>query len=224
MKTHEAFGPICHAIMSPRQARPGRPRVGHSSPTATSHPPASLLAYFGLDNNEYHAITSDSEGTSQHAWSLSRSIREQWYGVVTEERNSFSRSREVELEALPGVSALDGSRSVDAVRGPSGREYRGETLCGLGVNDEPRQSAIHIIEWRFFDPIILLLIVANCATMAWESPLDEPGTRKAALIARLELLYDSSDCCVFLVLGKRCWERGGRQAVPGERLLLLLSC
>ena len=46
-----------------------------------------------------------------------------------------------------------------------------------------------MVESRWFDPVILLTILANCTTMAWASPLDPPGTQKEALLASLEWLY-----------------------------------
>ena len=42
---------------------------------------------------------------------------------------------------------------------------------------------------QVFDPLILLTILANCTTMAWESPLDPEGTSKAAFIAVCEWVY-----------------------------------
>ena len=42
---------------------------------------------------------------------------------------------------------------------------------------------------RYFDPIVLVTIVCNCITMAWESPLDPPGTTKAAFIDVCEWVY-----------------------------------
>ena len=41
----------------------------------------------------------------------------------------------------------------------------------------------------FFDPVILLTIMSNCVTMAWESPLDPSGTSKAAFIDVCEWIY-----------------------------------
>ena len=36
---------------------------------------------------------------------------------------------------------------------------------------------------------MLATILANCATMAWESPLDPPGTSKAAFIDQCERVF-----------------------------------
>ena len=36
----------------------------------------------------------------------------------------------------------------------------------------PRRLAIYAVEHPIFDPLILTTIIANCATMAWDSPLD----------------------------------------------------
>ena len=53
----------------------------------------------------------------------------------------------------------------------------------------PRKWAIRVVEFPLFDPFILLTILANCATMAWQSPLDPPGTWKAGFIDVLEMVY-----------------------------------
>ena len=54
---------------------------------------------------------------------------------------------------------------------------------------EPRRTAIRIVESKPFDPFILLTILANCSTMAWESPLDPEGTDKAAFIDKCEWVF-----------------------------------
>ena len=40
-----------------------------------------------------------------------------------------------------------------------------------------------------FDAFILATIICNCVTMAWESPLDPPGTAKAHFIDMCEIAY-----------------------------------
>ena len=75
------------------------------------------------------------------------------------------------------------------VVGSSGREYGGESLWCLPVYAEPRRSAILLCESVWFDPFILTIILINCVTMAWDSPLDPPGTGKATLIGVMEALY-----------------------------------
>ena len=70
---------------------------------------------------------------------------------------------------------------VREVTGPSGRLYGGQFLC-MRVYHRPRRWAILLVEWGPFDPVILTTILANCATMAWQSPLDPLGTPKAAFI------------------------------------------
>ena len=49
--------------------------------------------------------------------------------------------------------------------------------------------AIGLIEQPYFDPLILLTILCNCVTMAWDSPLDPPGTWKAGLLGLCEWTY-----------------------------------
>ena len=76
--------------------------------------------------------------------------------------------------------------SAALVEAPSGKLYAGRSLWGMLPAHEPRRSAIRLIELRWFDMVILLTIGANCATMAWESPLDAmlhpEGTWKSEFI------------------------------------------
>ena len=82
---------------------------------------------------------------------------------------------------LPGLDVLrDGADwNIKEVRGPSGKVYAGLLGC-VPPGAEPRRSAIHLVESKWFDPLILVAILTNCATMAAESPLDPEGTNKAA--------------------------------------------
>ena len=57
------------------------------------------------------------------------------------------------------------------------------------MSTPPRRGAIALVEARYFDPLILVTIMCNCFTMAWESPLDPDGTRKAAFIDVCEWVY-----------------------------------
>ena len=88
-----------------------------------------------------------------------------------------------------GLEGLDVHPPKRMVVGPSGRIYSSTSLCCLRVADQPRKAAIHFVEARLFDPVILLTILANCMTMAWESPLDPPGTLKAHFIDGCEWIF-----------------------------------
>eukprot|EP00966_Prymnesium_polylepis_P191803 4444896-Prymnesium_polylepis.2 len=87
----------------------------------------------------------------------------------------------VSMDALDSVDRL----SVDRVQG-SNKVYGGTSVVGLRPGHEPRRSAIRMIESPVFDPSILVAILANCVTMAWQSyamSCLEPST----CAARLEL-------------------------------------
>jgi len=45
------------------------------------------------------------------------------------------------------------------------------------------------VEASLFDTIILITILCNCVTMAWESPIDPSGTWKSAFIDLCEWAY-----------------------------------
>ena len=88
-----------------------------------------------------------------------------------------------------GLETLHYLPPVAKCRGPSERLYSSVSLFCLLPGHEPRRSAIILVESRFFDPCILLAILANCATMAWQSPLDPEGTPKAALLGVFEWVF-----------------------------------
>ena len=90
-------------------------------------------------------------------------------------------------EELP-LSALDASPPANAVTGPSGAVYH-TTSFGLRPHQFPRRQAIKLVEWASFDSFILGVIVCNCITMAWQSPLDPTGTRKQEFLAIIEWAY-----------------------------------
>lgn len=72
---------------------------------------------------------------------------------------------------------------------PSGSVYRGTSLFCLRPSASVRLQCISIVESSAFDSTILAVIMLNCLTMAWESPLDPAGTWKAQTIDMLEWLF-----------------------------------
>ena len=92
------------------------------------------------------------------------------------------RSIVANMSKAPGLEALYLLTPAEEVRGPSGRLYTGSSLCCLKPATWPRRWAIRFVESKPFDPFILVTIICNCATMAWESPLDPCCTPKADFI------------------------------------------
>ena len=108
-------------------------------------------------------------------------------------------------EELDGLEGLDSIPPKSEVIGPSGKVYHGMSMCAFRIHDEPRRSAILFVEHPYFDQAILLTILVNVATMAWDSPLDPPGTKKAAFIGGCEWAYlaifTTEMCCKILAYG-----------------------
>ena len=86
-------------------------------------------------------------------------------------------------------SGLPADELPEEVCGGDGRTYGGKALCGLRPGFWPRKEAILLCEAPYFDQLILATILANCATMAWESPRDPPGTLKASFIGLCEWVF-----------------------------------
>lgn len=82
----------------------------------------------------------------------------------------------------PTLLALSDSSYPIEVVGPSGKVYCSTSIFCLRPYHCPRNLAIWTCESRPFDPLILVTIMCNCATMAWESPLDPCCTPKADFI------------------------------------------
>ena len=88
------------------------------------------------------------------------------------------------------TSTLGGANPPMMAQGPSGWIYHSTSICCLRPFHFPRRVAINIVESPPFDPLILITIMCNCFTMAWASPMDEPGTWKQDLLAvRTAALY-----------------------------------
>ena len=101
-------------------------------------------------------------------------------------RAQRERERELAMPAAP-LSALGSLPPPRKVVGPSGREYSGQVLCcRLGVSDWPRRRAIEQVEARWFDPLILITILANCSTS--ESPRMRSAARTRIPASRPTLL------------------------------------
>lgn len=63
---------------------------------------------------------------------------------------------------------------------------------GAGSSTEGMGNPAHwLVTSKYFEPFIACVITFNCFELAWESPLDPPGTWKADFIAGSEmpLLY-----------------------------------
>lgn len=81
-------------------------------------------------------------------------------------------------------------RERERYEGPSGRIYTSSNKCTcMEVNTNPRRAAIQLVEAWWFDPVVLVTILANCGTMAWESPLDPTGTWKQGFLEVCEWLF-----------------------------------
>ena len=98
------------------------------------------------------------------------------------------------LKSIPDVEVLyiENLRSHDdEIERVKGREriYVSTSVFCLEVTHEPRRTAILIVESRIFDPLILITILANCITMAWQSPLDPEGTWKSGFINACEPIF-----------------------------------
>ena len=87
------------------------------------------------------------------------------------------------------LSALYDPEPPPTVDGPSGRHYHSTSLLCLRPHMEPRRSAIQIVESPPFEPLVMLTIICNCLTMAWESPIDPCCTGKANFIDVCEWIY-----------------------------------
>lgn len=70
-----------------------------------------------------------------------------------------------------GLADLFSREPPDLVQGPSGQIYHAQSLGCLSAANPLRRRVICAVEHCLFEPLILITIMCNCATMAWESPL-----------------------------------------------------
>ena len=102
--------------------------------------------------------------------------------ALIESASGLAAANREDVRTLPGLEGLYRSPPAAVVVGRKGQLYRGRSFCCLVPSSCLRRCAIRVVEAPFFDPFVLATIVLNCATMAWQSPLDPEGTPKAALL------------------------------------------
>ena len=88
-----------------------------------------------------------------------------------------------------GLEALLERPPAKVVIGPQGWIIHGEALGCLRPSHPFRHCAILTVEHWLFEPFIALVITLNCIELAWESPLDPPGTWKAHFIEQTEFYF-----------------------------------
>lgn len=131
-----------------------------------------------------------SDGTSPS------SLRKpQLRGVVL--RKSHDRTNS--SSTVAGLSALHQTPPPTAVVGPTGRKYHSESFGCLHIHHLPRRWSIQLVEHPLFDAFIFLTIVCNCFTLAWDSPIDPPGTWKSEFMGWAEWIFLSIFTFEFLV-------------------------
>lgn len=141
--------------------------------------------------------------TTRSEWeSDMRAHRELLRNVIEEHREgrdaALNWGEMIDELALPEevvyapTSALATSNPPQVAQGPSGWVYHSTSLGCLRPHHFPRRIAINVVESGPFDPLILITIMSNCTTMAWSSPMDEPGTWKQDFLAVRALPLRSS--------------------------------
>ena len=83
-------------------------------------------------------------------------------------------------EPIPGLEGL--LEDPPAQKVATEKVYESRSLMLFRPADWPRRPAIFMVESKAFDQLILLTILTNCVTMAWESPLDPNVGPKAMFI------------------------------------------
>lgn len=141
-----------------------------------------LDEYRSARTDRYHNVELSADGETERTASSA--------GGETARTADGETATPAQLEEeLPGLQALFEDPPAPEVQGQSGRRYHSTSLCWLRPSDQLRCAAILLVEARWFDPFILTIILANCATMAWESPLDPPGTWKAGVLDVTEWFF-----------------------------------
>lgn len=165
--------------MAPQSKSPGAPSASSASPTTPPRPSQAVVIPGSWAEQRLRKMARSHNGRSTQL------------AAAASTHEPFERRSELSGVASPHparerLRGRDASTVEREVQGPSGKVYAGTSCWCLLPGHQPRRLCIWIVEARFFDPLILLTILANCATMAWESPLDPDGTSKAYFIGRCE--------------------------------------
>ena len=191
---------ITAAAAAPGAAITVVPRVGPTSPRSfagyfTAVPLTPVSRWLPKQNFQktYRRLPSKHTETYRN-----RGRREATASAAVMGEKSEKSSSPVEGDTLvlkeastyPPLSTLaDSVAPPKAVQGPSGWVYHSTSLGCLRPHDGTRLLAIYVVESPIFDPFIMTTIMCNCVTMAWASPLDPPGTQKAAFLASMEWVF-----------------------------------
>jgi len=84
-------------------------------------------------------------------------------------------------EKLPGLEALEIS-DPDKVQGQSKKIYLDRSCCVLRPASLPRRLCIYLVEWKLFEPIVLMATLVNCVAIALESPSEVKSKLKESFI------------------------------------------
>ena len=84
-------------------------------------------------------------------------------------------------EKLPGLEALEIS-DPDKVQGHSKKIYLDRSCCVLRPASLLRRLCIYLVEWKLFEPIILMATFVNCVAIALESPSEVKSKLKESFI------------------------------------------
>ena len=90
--------------------------------------------------------------------------------------------------------------------GHSGRVYAGASLCGA-PDRLPRRALINFLEWWPVEALTLLIILANCVTLAMDAPVGvDAATAQtlATLNCYFLYTYTAETCLKMLALGLHC--------------------
>ena len=183
-KTPKSLSSSYHSRQALASARAGR---GDAAPSGVRAMEDSKVSQRNSSRYEM-GQTTRSEWESDM-----RAHRELLRNVIEEHRegrdSAVNMSEMLDDLALPEeivyapISTLASSNPPMMAQGPSGWIYHSTSLFCLRPHHFPRRVAINIVESAPFDPFILITIMCNCFTMAWASPMDEPGTWKQDVLA-----------------------------------------
>ncbi|KAJ1639567.1 Ion transport protein-domain-containing protein, partial [Pavlovales sp. CCMP2436] len=99
----------------------------------------------------------------------------------------FRRKQQLIGAGIPR-SGIDEEEEEDVYVAPSGNVFQGSSI-GLGVWESPRKELIALVEWVWFDRIVLLLIVFNCALLALQGPSPDTDVASSILTLYFQVLF-----------------------------------
>ena len=109
--------------------------------------------------------------------------------AVTSEGHGDDSDDDETIAELPPYTALANDPPPPRVRGRTDQVYTVTQSTWLQPHEQPRRTAIFVVESEAFEYVVLGTILLNCVTMALRSPLLDRSDPFRIFLSRCDLVF-----------------------------------